>query len=225
MKISQLYDWIGLSRNKVSYKDCMVSGLGGFISILTIYLTSSLLLSVDVAVIIVPSMAASAVLLFAAPQAPFSQPWNLVAGHAVSAFIGVACWMLIPSIPLAASLSVGLSISAMYILRCIHPPGGATALAAVIGSEQLHGLGFSYELQPVLFNVAVLLIVAIVFNGLLSWRKYPSSHKLTTTQSHEQPSISHEQFVYALSQIDTLVDIGEDDLLKIYDLATNDQKA
>ncbi len=214
--------FIGFNHHKISNKDCLVSGLGGFVGILAIFICTMLLLDPGLAVVIVPSMGASAVLLFASPQAPFSQPWNLVAGHAVSAIIGVSCWMLVPNIPIAASLSVGLSIAAMYFLRCIHPPGGATALAAVIGSEQLHDLGFSYEFQPVLFNVLVLLIVAVVFNGIFKWRSYPASHLPVTVDDKQTPSISHEQFVYALSQIDTLVDISEDDLLKIYDLATKD---
>lgn len=222
MKVSQLFDLIGLNRNKINLKDCALSGLGGFAGILAIYFCTSLILDPDLAVVIVPSMGASAVLLFASPQAPFSQPWNLVAGHAVSAVIGVACWMMIPNIPIAASLSVGISVAVMYFLRCIHPPGGATALAAVIGSEQLHGLGFAYEFQPVLLNVFILLLVALAFNHVLHWRAYPVNQQPKAKDKLQPPSISHQQFVYALSQIDTLVDISEADLLKIYNLATKE---
>lgn len=220
MKLSQVLDLIGLNRNRISYKDCLLSGVGGFAGILAIYLSSSMLFDPSLAVVLVPSMGASAVLLFASPQAPFSQPWNFVVGHAVSALVGVACWMLIPHIPLAASLSVGLSIVAMYLLRCVHPPGGATALAAVIGAQQLHDLGYSYEFQPILFNVVVLLIIALLFNHLLKWRNYPVRQMFASSNAQVPPSISHQQFVYALSQIDTLVDISEEDLIKIYNLAT-----
>ena len=34
---------------------------------------------------------------------------------------------------IAAAASVGLAIGVMYYARCLHPPGGATALSAVIG--------------------------------------------------------------------------------------------
>jgi len=173
---------------------------------------------------IVPSMGASAVLLFAAPHAPFSQPWNVVVGHLLSAVIGVACWQWIPQVTLAASAAVGLAIGAMYVTRSLHTPGGATALAAVIGGDELHALGFGYLFQPILLNVAAILLVALLFNGLFKWRRYPEYLHLKTnpvvSQADEYEPINHEDFVYALSQIDTIVDASEDDLLKIYQLAT-----
>ena len=126
--------------------------------------------------------------------------------------------------PVAASASVGLAIGAMYFARCIHPPGGATALAAVIGSEQLHDLGYAYGYEPILLNAVTILLVAIVFNGLFRWRRYPAHlHVREKTVKSEFPGVApikHEDFVYALSQIDTFVDITEEDLLKIDELAT-----
>jgi CBS-domain-containing membrane protein len=112
----------------------------------------------------------------------------------------------------------------MYLARCLHPPGGATALAAVIGSEQLHQLGFNYILQPILLNVVVILLVAVLFNALFYWRRYPVRLQAPAepdTDSHilGYEPINHEDFVYALSQIDTIVDVSEEDLLKIYQLA------
>src|SRR5690625_7242859 len=79
------------------------------------------------------SMGATAVLLFAVPHGALSQPWAVVGGHVVSAIVGVTCQLLIPNLFWAAALSVGVAVAAMYYLRCIHPPGGATALAAEIG--------------------------------------------------------------------------------------------
>jgi CBS-domain-containing membrane protein len=169
-------------------------------------------------------MGASAVLLFAAPHAPFSQPWNVIGGHSVSAIIGVACWQWIPDFTVAASASVGLAIGAMYFARCIHPPGGATALAAVIGSGQLHDLGYAYMYVPSLLNTVIILLVAIAFNGLFRWRRYPAHlhvrEKLDKSEFPGYAPIKHEDFVYALSHIDTFVDITEEDLLAIYELAT-----
>jgi len=136
----------------------------------------------------------------------------------------VACWQWIPDYTIAASASVGLAIGVMYFTRCIHPPGGATALAAVIGSEKLHYLGYDYVLTPILINTVTILVVAIVFNALFNWRRYPATipfkKKAALVKSDEYASISHEDFVYALSHIDTYVDITEEDLLKIYKLAT-----
>lgn len=224
MNIAEFLDLIGFSRHKMDVREKLLSTLGGFLGIFGILMTSQWLLDPAVSVMIVPSMGASAVLLFSAPHAAFSQPWNVIGGHAISAVIGVACWQWIPDYAVAASASVGLAIGAMYFARCIHPPGGATALAAVIGSEKLHQLGYAYEYAPILLNAVTILLVAIVFNGLFKWRRYPAH--LHLKQSAVEPvvqgyePINHEDFVYALSHIDTFVDITEEDLLEIYQLAT-----
>lgn len=224
MSMQGFFNVIGFSRHTANYSEKVISTAGGFLGIFGIIFCSQRLLDPDVAVMIVPSMGASAVLLFAAPHAPFSQPWNVIGGHALSAIIGVACWQWIPDFTVAASASVGLAIGAMYFARCIHPPGGATALAAVIGSEKLHDLGYAYAYEPILLNAAIILLVAIVFNGLFRWRRYPAHlHVGEKTAKSEFPGyapIKHEDFVYALSHIDTFVDITEEDLLAIYELAT-----
>jgi hypothetical protein len=62
----------------------------------------------------------------------------------------------------------------MYYLNCIHPPGGATALTAVAGGESVHALGFHYVVTPVLLNVLVILLVAVLFNLAFPWRRYPA---------------------------------------------------
>jgi CBS-domain-containing membrane protein len=186
-------------------------------------MASFAILDPEVAVFIVPSLGATAVLLFAAPHVPFSQPWNVFGGHLVSAAVGVACWHWIPNPTIAASASVGLAIGIMYLTRCIHPPGGATALVAVIGTEKLHNLGYDYIIQPILLNTVTILLVAIAFNALFKWRRYPAhlhSRKQTEQTTAVYEPISHEDFVYALSHIETYVDIDESDLLEIYKLAT-----
>ena len=224
MNLTEFLDVIGFSRHTMNVLEKLLSTLGGFLGIFGIFMTSFWLLDPEVSVLIVPSMGASAVLLFAAPHAPFSQPWNVIGGHAISAVIGVACWQWIPDYAVAASAAVGLAIGAMYFARCIHPPGGATALAAVIGSDKLHQLGYAYEYAPILLNAFTILLVAIAFNNLFKWRRYPAH--LHLKQSAPEPvvegyePINHEDFVYALSHIDTFVDITEEDLLEIYKLAT-----
>ncbi len=215
---------IGLTEHKASYSEIMISAVGGFLGILAIFMITQTFLDPETAVMIVPSMGASAVLLFAAPHAPFSQPWNVVAGHILSAIVGVACWQWIPDLTVAASASVGLAIGVMYFARCTHPPGGATALVAVIGSNSLHELGFSYVFQPILLNVVAILLIALLFNGLFKWRRYPAQLHIkkqpTSLEASKPAPINHEDFVYALSQIATIVDVTEDDLQKIYQLAT-----
>ena len=172
-------------------------------------------------------MGASAVLLFAVPHGQLAQPWAVLGGHVISAIIGVTCAQLIANEILAASSAVGLAIGAMYYLRCIHPPGGATALSAVVGGDTVHALGYQFVITPVLMNVVIILVVAVSFNYLFSWRRYPVHLHTTKTVrieangDIETGEISHGDFVYALSQIDSFVDVNEDELLRIYKLATN----
>jgi CBS domain-containing membrane protein len=219
----------------VSHTERLVSTIGGCVAIYAILLVSQFYLGSDGALLIIPSMGASAVLLFAVPHGPLSQPWNVFAGHLVSALVGVACFQQIPDLFLAAALAVGLAIGAMYYLRCIHPPGGATALAAVIGGDATHVLGYQFVLTPVLVNVLVILFVALLFNLPFDWRRYPvwlvrkreqeQPAPPADTSPHVKPLIEHADLVAALAVIDSFIDVSEEDLLRIYDIATGQARA
>ena len=115
----------------------------------------------------------------------------------------------------------------MHYLRCIHPPGGATALSAVIGGEGVHSLGYHFVLTPVLLNVLVIVVVAVLFNYPFAWRRYPAAWKKRAARKDTvlKPSISHEDLVYALSEVDSFIDVSEHDLLAIYELATKRSQA
>lgn len=211
----------------VSEREHWISAAGGLIGILAVLWSSHLWIDGQGGVLAIASMGASAVLLFAAPHGALSQPWPVLGGHLVSALIGVTCARWLGGEPmLAASLAVALSIAAMYSLRCLHPPGGATALFAVLGGESVHALGYGYLFSPVLLNVVVLVTVAVVFNYPFAWRRYPQSwHRRTqpVAMPAEKSMIPHSSLVYALSQIDTFVDISEEDLQRIYALALGQQ--
>ena len=207
----------------VSEREHWISAGGGLIGILAVLWVSHYWMAGHGGVLAVASMGASAVLLFAAPHGALSQPWPVFGGNLVSALIGVTCARWLGHEPmLAASLAVSLSIAAMYGLRCLHPPGGATALYAVLGGETVHTLGYSYVLSPVLLNVVVLLAVAVAFNYPFAWRRYPQCwHRRSSevADAAEDRMIPHGNLVYALSQLDTFVDVSEDDLQRIYALA------
>ncbi len=220
---------LGVQTNTTSHIERLVSTLGGFAGIYAVYLVTHHFLNGEGAVFIIASMGASAVLLFAVPHGALAQPWNVFGGHLVSATIGVTCANWIPDTAVAAAVAVGLAIGAMHYLRCIHPPGGATALVAVIGGPGIHALGYQYVLTPILINTLVILAVAVAFNALFHWRRYPvcftaNKHLIKPFEAERRASISHEDFVYALSEIDTFVDITEEDLLEIYSLATDRDK-
>jgi CBS domain-containing membrane protein len=224
MKKSPLLHYLGFDLNPATHHEKIISALGGCVGIFVVFTVSNWLLGAGQAIYIIPSMGASAVLLFAVPHSALAQPWNVLGGHTISAAAGVLCAQFIPGEGVAAAASVGLAIGAMYYARCIHPPGGATALVAVIGGEQIRALGLDYIISPILLNAVIILIVAFSFNYLFNWRRYPAyltlKDRKSTTSTEDYDSISHADLVYALSEIDSFIDVSEEDLLRIYKLAT-----
>ena len=117
---------------------------------------------------------ASAVLIYGATKSPLAQPRNLVGGHVVSAIIGVASYNLFHDhLWFASALAVATAIAAMHATKTLHPPGGATALIAVIGSQKIHDLGYLYAVIPVGTGALLMLVVALLVNNLSANRKYP----------------------------------------------------
>ncbi|AAZ98278.1 putative CBS-domain-containing membrane protein [Thiobacillus denitrificans ATCC 25259] len=231
-KAGLLRGWRGLKIGyTVSEREHWVSAAGGLLGMLTLLWVSHIWLYGQTGVVPIASMGASAVLLFAAPHGALSQPWSVFGGHVVSALIGVACAKWLGADPLlAASLAVALSIAAMYSLRCLHPPGGATAMYAVLGGESVHALGYGYAFDPVALNAIILILMAVAFNYPFPWRRYPevwwrqkTAETVQTPSTEEKCMIPHSDLVYALSQIDTFVDISEADLQRIYALALGHQ--
>jgi len=170
----RVYRYVFYKETLVDFREHFWSFIGAFIGIASIALLSTLQFSGVVPVFLIGSFGASAVLVYGAIQSPLAQPRNLLLGHVVSAIIGVTVAKLLPdSLWLSAALAVALSIVGMQIARCLHPPGGATALIAVTGGEQISSLGYSYVLFPVLAGAILLLSVALIFNNITKNRHYP----------------------------------------------------
>ncbi len=124
--------------------------------------------------LLIGSFGASAVLVYGAVKSPLAQPRNLVGGHILSGLVGVACFHLFGGMVwIAAAMAVSLAIVTMLATKTLHPPGGATALIAVIGGVKVHSLGYFYAFVPAGAGAIVLLIVALLVNNLSKNRKYP----------------------------------------------------
>jgi CBS-domain-containing membrane protein len=211
--------WWGIELSEVSTKEKFVSILGGFLSILVLLSITSP--AWGHAPMVVASMGASAVLLFAVPHGQLSQPWPVIAGHALSAAMGVACGQWISCPQLAGACSVALAIGLMHQFKCIHPPGGATALTAVLGGPAVHAMGYKFVAFPVIANASVMVAVAVIYNVVFSWRKYPASlNQKETKQFSINEAPTHEEIVSALRSLDSFVDITEDDLLRLLQILT-----
>jgi CBS-domain-containing membrane protein len=119
------------------------------------------------------SFGATAVLLYAIPGSALAQPRNLFGGHLVSAIAGIFVYHFItPELFPAAPLAVALAIALMQRTRTLHPPGGATALIAVIGPQSVHDLGWGY-LVPVMAGVTLLFLAALLVHNINERGSYP----------------------------------------------------
>jgi CBS-domain-containing membrane protein len=164
----------------VDYKEMSWSFLGSFLGIGLIAFIQSIYLTENDNLFLIGSFGASSVLIYGVIQSPLAQPRNLIGGHLMSAIIGVTVFQLLPNIVwLTAPLAVSLSIIAMQYTKTLHPPGGATALIAVTGSEKIKTLGYLYVLSPVLTGVIILLLVALIVNNMTSQRKYPNDGRFS----------------------------------------------
>lgn len=158
---------------------------------------------------LVAPIGASAVLVFAVPASPLAQPWPVIGGNLISAFIGfVMTHLLGPGIAICA-LSVGLAIAAMSLARCLHPPGGACALLAPLGAGATMPEAFVLTLA---INVLLLACVAWVYNHLTG---HPWPHRVADTPAtNPADALSTRGDLDAvLDEWDEVLDVDRDDLL------------
>lgn len=176
----RLSKYVVYKETLVDFREHIWTFLGAFVGIGLIAFFQSHFLAKEENVFLIGSFGASSVLIYGAIQSPFSQPRNLIFGHLISAFVGITVFKMLPEIIwLTAPLAVALSIVLMQITKTLHPPGGATALIAVIGSEKIKSLGYFYMLTPVLTGSLILFLVALLFNNITRHRTYPTDKKFT----------------------------------------------
>ena len=161
---------------RVSNSEIFWSWIGAFVGIASCGALNQYYFSGQDLTMMIGSFGASAVLAYGAVRSPLAQPRNLVGGHVVSAIVGVIAWKLLHPFPwVAEAVAVATAIAVMHATRTLHPPGGATALIAVIGSPTIHDLGFYYVLIPATLGPVILLVVALVVNNIPATRRYPEA--------------------------------------------------
>lgn len=203
----------------ISHKERLRSASGALIGIFVTGLLGHLAVGSSAALpALIAPMGASAVLLFAVPSSPLAQPWSILCGNIVSAFVGVSVALLIPDPFVAAAIAISLAIAAMMALRCLHPPSGAVALTAVLGGASIHDLGYGFVLWPVAGNSLALLALALLFNNL-SGRRYPhafrpqpASHGTKDPAPIQRIGFSSADLDDVLKEFDQVLDIERDDL-------------
>jgi CBS domain-containing membrane protein len=162
---------------------------------------------------LVAPLGASAVLVFGVPSSPLATPWAVVGGNTLSALVGIACALLVPDPVAAGALAVGLAIALMLALRCLHPPGGASALFAVLA----HTADWRFALFPVLTNSLVLVACGMLY-GRWSGRPYPHRPMRPPADAPEADAGgTRSRFAVAdldaaLARHNRVIDVDRDDL-------------
>ncbi|MGC2064496.1 MAG: HPP family protein [Thermodesulfovibrionales bacterium] len=159
---------------RVNNAEIAWSWIGAFVGIGFIsFANANIFEKIDL-LMIVGSFGASAVLIYGAIKSPLAQPRNLLGGHIFSALVGVAAYQILGTqLWLASATAVATSIAVMHATKTLHPPGGATALIAVIGGEKIHQLGYLYVIFPAGGGACIMLIIALLINNLPKNRRYP----------------------------------------------------
>ena len=213
-------DWLNFLKPNykvLPVKERILSGVGALCGLAISSLISWYVLGGINAWYIAP-MGASSVLLFAVPNSPLAQPWNVIIGNILAGVIGVTCTQLLADSTTAFSLAVGFAIFMMMTTDSLHPPSGAVAITAVLGGDAVHRLGFHFILYPVLLNSILLLVFAVFFNRLIG-RHYPLTAHLNERSKDPTPtqkvSIQPKDIEYALDHHTELLDISQYDLEKI----------
>ena len=191
--------------------DRLVACVGAAICIsLTIVVCRELPIALENLPIIVAPLGASAVLVFAVPASPLAQPWSVVGGNTLSALVGVLSFQAIPDPAIAAGVAVGLAILVMSLCRCLHPPGGAAALTAVIGTQDIHAAGYYFAFAPVALNSIALVSLAMFFHRL-SGHSYPHI-PLPAGDVVPATDLHMEDIDRALAELPDNYDISREDL-------------
>ncbi|MCQ8129183.1 HPP family protein [Methylomonas rivi] len=213
--------YLAIDPVSLSLKEKCIATLAGFTAIFCTGLLTRFYAGEHMPTL-VASMGASAVILFAIPGSPLAQPWPFIGGQLLSATVGVYCAFYIHDPILAAALAVGLAIWAMLMLRCLHPPGAATALAPIVNHARHPGPDLDFLLIPVGVNLLFMLVLAVLINRLILRRDYPaqlSPPKPATQQqarTDKLTGISLRDIKQVTQAYGHFLDIGADELLQIY---------
>lgn len=198
--------WPGAAR--VDSREILRMALGVALGLLVTGLVSRWWMGEHVGTWMVSSLGASAVLLFGMPASPMAQPWPVLGGTVVSALVGAACQWLVSDLAVAAALSVGLSILLMVPLRCMHPPGAGFAAFVVLE----HADGVALVMFPVLFNVLLLVLCAVIYNTVTGKRYPHPQHSYQGGGDAEHARFTSADLDAALLHYNQVLDVSRADL-------------
>ena len=205
-----------------NYKGRIAACLGALVGIAATALASSLLgLPSQVLPVLVAPIGASAVLVFVVPSSPLAQPWPIFGGNLISTMVGMEIARLVSEPYLAAGIAVAAAILLMSLFRCLHPPGGACALLAVVGGPSVQAAGHVFAFVPVGSTSALLVLCGWLFHRV-SGHSYP--HRAVPVVGHSitiaaDPRFRPEDIDAALDELGETFDVSREDLDLLFRLA------
>ncbi len=207
--------WLGIQHRTPAWR-LVLAFAGGAAGILAVAVILQHWLGDGAAVpLLIAPVGASAVLLFAVPASPLAQPWAIIGGNTVSALCGIGCLMLTGNVTIAAPLAVGSAIAMMSLARCLHPPGGACALTAVIGGHAVVAAGWSFAVVPVAADSTVLVLAGLAWHAATRGN-YPHRVPAPAAQASAATGYSIADIDAVLAQYDELLDVGSEDLDRLF---------
>lgn len=196
-------------------RELLRAGLGGAVGIgVCTLLALAWADSFDLPLMLIAPLGASAVLIFAVPNAPLAQPWSAIIGNMISALVAVLVLQHVPA-EFAPALAVGGAIFGMLLLRALHPPGGAVALLTALDPALALQMGFLYALAPVGIMTAVMVAAGILY-GQGTGRRYPfrQAGKKALPSPTALP-LSTDELAALLRRFNQAPNIGVADLARI----------
>lgn len=131
--------------------ESFIAGLGAFLGLSLIGIIAQ---KAGTMMVIAP-FGATAVLLFSAPNSPFSRPINIFGGYFISTLLGIAVLHYTSGDWLSIGIGLGMTIALMHFFRVVHPPAGANFLIVTQGH-----LSF-FLIWPLFAGLILLMVVGL----------------------------------------------------------------
>ncbi|MEA5368375.1 HPP family protein [Vibrio parahaemolyticus] len=166
--------------------------------------------------LLIASIGASITIIFVIPSSPMGKTWPLVGGHLTAALVGIGLTAAFDDLIVLITLTITCTIIIMIVLKCVHPPGVATALVPVLSHTSQPDVYFI--LDPVLLNVLPLALSGIVYRRWNAIRSSKTTQKpsINSKSAHEKSSLYFDELHKVLETRNEWLDIDEQTLDEIF---------
>ncbi|NVO06543.1 MAG: HPP family protein [Rhodoferax sp.] len=173
-------------------------------------------------------LAATLVIVYVQPHSPVAQPWPVMGSYLLSCLAGFVCAQGIALPQLSVAVAVALSIALMLRLHCVHPPGAGMALLIAMDGPRSGDAMLQLGAQVGL-NVGIAMLSTMLVSKFVLRRPYPytaqaapiSKHHTLDATPMRRIGLVHADLASAIHALDTFVDVQEDELVQIYNLAVD----